>query len=48
MLCHGSIDIGGFVVGMVDIVGYFSAGVDYHHHHHIAYTKLEHSQNYYN
>ena len=24
MLCHGGIDIGGVVVGMVDIVGYFT------------------------
>ena len=26
MLCHGGIDIGGVVVGMVDIVGYFTDG----------------------
>ena len=26
MLCHGGIDIGGVVVGMVDIVGYFTNG----------------------
>ena len=26
MLCHGGIDIGGVVVGMVDIVGHFTDG----------------------
>ena len=50
MLCHGGIDIGGVVVGMMDIVGYFTNGeimLVLIYHHHIAYTKPEHSQNYY-